>query len=103
MVAVVPTIILDGLILAFVSSASSKLMPVGSKKLDVGIFLIIMGAGCIVGGYCSGHLSDILKMKNAGKLSIILIFLISTATALLAKHLSRDIAFILAVFWGIVR
>jgi predicted MFS family arabinose efflux permease len=62
-----------------------------------------MGIGCIIGGYLSGHLSDLLHMKITGKLAIVLIFLVSAVTAVLSLYLTRNIAFILAVFWGIVR
>jgi predicted MFS family arabinose efflux permease len=78
-------------------------MPKTENKIDVGIFLIIMGSGCVVGGYLSGYLSDAFHMITAGKLAIIFIFLISTMTALLNRYITKDLAFMCAVFWGITR
>jgi predicted MFS family arabinose efflux permease len=62
-----------------------------------------MGSGCILGAFLSGYLSDKLRMKNVGKLSIGLIFIVSAGTAIVNKYMRKDVAFICAVFWGITR
>jgi predicted MFS family arabinose efflux permease len=88
MTAIIPTLIFDGLVLGFVSSSSSKLMPKNSEKIKVGIFLIILGFGCVFGGYLSGYVSDLFQMKNVGRFAIMMVLVAAVLTALAQPFLN---------------
>ena len=103
MKSLIPLLIFDGLILGFISTSSTKLMPIESSRVDIGIFLIVLGAGCIVGGFVSGYLSDLISMKNAGRLAVMAVLVVSVATVFVQRYLSMWVAFVIAFFWGVVR
>lgn len=63
----------------------------------------MLGVGCIFGGFLSGQLSDLLTMKNAGRLAIMVILATSILTVLSLPYLNKPIAFILGFLWGFCR
>lgn len=71
--------------------------------MEIGIFLIILGLGCVVGGYASAYLSDVFEMKNVGRSAIMLVLVTSFITILLEPFLNKALAFVLAFFWGLSR
>lgn len=85
MVALVPLLIYDGFILGFVSTSSTNLMPKQSNIVEIGVFLIILGIGCVIGGFSSGLISDKIEMKNSGKLGILMTLMVSVLTTLISQ------------------
>lgn len=65
--------------------------------------MIILGCGCILGGFLSGLLSDLINPQNAGKLSIMIVLVVSVITVLLKPFMNIFLAFICAFLWGIGR
>lgn len=78
-------------------------MPKNSTPYEIGQFLIILGLGCICGGYLAGRFSDWLHMKNAGKLAIITSLIITLLTLAMLPYLNYTLAYICAFLWGYTR
>lgn len=51
----------------------------------------------------TGYLSDLLQMKNAGKLSIMIVLITSVLTVLQTGIKNKASAFIIGFLWGISR
>lgn len=64
---------------------------------------MFLGAGCIIGGFASGYVSDIIHMKNSGRLAIVLALVVAVVTVLVQPFLNMYLAFVCAFLWGIVR
>jgi len=76
-------IVLDGLILGFVATNYSTLLPVDLKTdLNVGILLIIHGVGGILGGTISGFLSDYMTVPQEGNITFLFILVTMLVTSL---------------------
>jgi hypothetical protein len=103
MIAILPALVFDGLVLGFVSSAASKLMPKDSERVDVGVFLIVMGMGCVTGGYFSGFLSDSIHMVNAGKLAVIQVLIMAVLTAFIGRFENIGLVMVCGYGWGLAR
>jgi hypothetical protein len=79
---IIITIVLDGLLLGFVATDLSTLLPATLKTdLNVGIVLILHGAGAIAGGAISGFLSDYITVPQEGNI----IFLCTLCTLLVTS------------------
>ena len=63
--------------------------------------MIIFGCGCILGGFLSGLLSDLINPQNAGKLSIMIVLVVSVITVLLKPFMNIFLAFICDFLWEI--
>jgi predicted MFS family arabinose efflux permease len=97
-------LLLDGLMLGFVASYSSHLIPEHLRSpLHVGIMLMLNGVGAILGGYFSGYLSDKVTPPQLGVLGFMFIIL-SLLLTLLANYLSLEtIGYpcFLGFLWGV--
>ena len=52
-------ILLDGIIIGFISASSTHLIPDSDNtSINAGIFLMFLGLGAIIGGFISGIFSD---------------------------------------------
>lgn len=77
----IAALFLDGLMLGFITSFFSHMIPESIRTpQNIGIVLMINGLGSIIGGYLSGYLSDKVKPSKlgvAGFMFIILTLLIA--------------------------
>lgn len=98
-----PSILIDGLILGFISSSVTHLLPYSNySKLQAGIFLIFLGLGAIIGGLLSGLLSDKLAIIKVGKSSFFLISICIFLSLPAILSLIEDLAYsyFLGFMWG---
>jgi predicted MFS family arabinose efflux permease len=98
------SLILDGLILGYITANNSKMLPVNIRTdLNVGFLLIILGIGAVVGGLISGYLSDRIRITIEGKIC----FLIVVFTILLSAIINQlnpetvVLPFVSSFFWGV--
>lgn len=96
--------ILDGFMLGFATSSFSEMVPQPIRSsLNVGIVLIVNGAGSIIGGYLSGTLSDKIPASQLGIIGFLYLILTFLITMLTDYIKLETLAFpiIVGFLWGI--
>ena len=94
-------LIIDGVSLGFLSASVTKIIPKPETSIKNGIFLIILGAGSILGAYCSGYFSDKFSMRNVGRSTLILTLVNCCLTLIAIMYPSIGYAYLCAFMWGI--
>ena len=103
MTAIIPFLIFDGLVLGFLSTSSTNIMPAASTRVEIGLFLVMLGAGCILGGFLAGYLSDLIQTGNAGNLAILIVLVVSVITVVVELFKNQMFAYVCGFLWGIAR
>lgn len=95
---------LDGLMLGFVASYFSHLIPEPIRSsLNVGIVLMINGVGAMIGGYFSGYLSDKISPGQLGVLGFLFITFTLLLTLLSHYITLSSLAYpsLMGFLWGV--
>jgi predicted MFS family arabinose efflux permease len=76
-------LMLDGLMLGFVASYFSHIIPESIRtSLNLGIILMVNGVGAMIGGYFSGYLSDMIRPSQLGIMGFLVILMTLLLTLL---------------------
>jgi len=101
---IILAIALDGIMLGFVTSNFSNMLPESVRDdLHLGIMLMIHGVGGIIGGYLSGFLSDTIAVPRVGILCFFFIMFTMLFT-LLRSFIEFELpiySYFVSGFWGI--
>lgn len=96
-------IVTDGFILGFISSSATHLLPEDHySRIEAGIFLIVLGAGAILGGFVSGFLSDKISIMKVGKSSFFILLVCMLLSIPLFIELIENFfySYFLGFAWG---